>query len=178
MPSPRILKENEKQTHFLTLRVIDWINIFTEPIYFQIIINSLKYCRKEKGLLLHAYVIMTNHLHMIAISRLGNLSSLIRDFKRHTTKEIKEVLEEDNRTYILQLIKESFSKRKGQKFQVWHSENWPELVESEDFFQQKLDYIHENPVEKEYVERPEDWVYSSERNYYLNDNSVASVDKI
>ena len=76
------------------------------------------------------------------------------------------------------MIKASYFKRRNQEFQVWHSQNWPVLIESEGFFNQKVDYIHENPVEKEYVSKPEDWIYSSARNYYLDDNSVIRVDKV
>ncbi len=178
MSSPRILKENEKETHFLTFRVIEWINVFTEPVYFDKIINILEFCQKNKGLLLHAYVIMTNHMHVIVTAKEGNLSSVVRDFKSYTTRELKNSLKNDNRKYIIRLIKKSFSKRKGQNFQIWHSGNWPVLIESEEFYQQKLDYIHDNPVEKQYVSQPEHWLYSSARNYYLDDDSVIKVDKI
>ena len=44
MPPKRIYSENEYLMHFLTITVMEWIDIFTKPQYFQIIINSLKYC--------------------------------------------------------------------------------------------------------------------------------------
>jgi len=178
MPSPRILKENEGEMHFLTFRVIEWINIFTEPIYFEVIIDSFKYCQGNKGLLLHAYVIMTNHIHVIMSAKEGILSSLVRDFKSYTFNKFNRLLLKDNRKYILRLVKRSFFKRKGQQFQVWDSRNWLELIESDRFFQQKLNYIHENPVEKGYISNPKEWLYSSARNYYLDDDSVIKVDKV
>ncbi|MBN2015274.1 transposase [Candidatus Dojkabacteria bacterium] len=88
MPTLRIHKYNESKTHFFTLRVVEWINIFTERAYTQIIIESLKFCRKEKGLLLHAYVIMPNHLHILASAQNKNLSSIIRDFKSFASYKI------------------------------------------------------------------------------------------
>ena len=77
-----------------------------KPQYFQIIIDSLKYCQKNKGLLLYEFVIMTYNLHLIAKAKKGNkLSQIISDFKKHTTREIFKELEKDNRKYILNLRK-------------------------------------------------------------------------
>src|SRR3989338_1144865 len=105
MPSLRINRENENVTNFLTITVIEWIDIFTKPEYFKIITDSLKFCRKNKGLLLYEYVIMTNHLHLIAQARENNkLSQIISDFKKYTTVQIFKKLGFDNRKYILTLI--------------------------------------------------------------------------
>lgn len=114
MPTLRINSTNENLTHFLTLTIIEWIDIFTKPEYFKIIINSLKYCQKNKGLLVYEYVIMPNHLHLIAGSKENfQLSLIISDFKRFTTKEILKLLAKDNRRYILNLIRNSFARKKA-----------------------------------------------------------------
>src|SRR3990167_5415354 len=137
MPTPRIHRpQNSGMIYFLTLTVIEWLDIFTKPQYFQVILDSLKFCQQNKGLLLHAYVIMTNHLHLLAQAKEGyGLDKIIQDFKRHTTKEIKSLLLSDRRQYILRLIRQSFSKKEGQAFQIWQRENFPELMESEDFLE-------------------------------------------
>ncbi|MCK4553454.1 transposase, partial [Candidatus Parcubacteria bacterium] len=89
MPTKRINQENENEMHFLTLTIIEWIDIFTKPEYFKVIIDSLKYCRKNKGLKLYEYVIMTNHIHLIVKAEQGyKLSQIISDFKKYTTREI------------------------------------------------------------------------------------------
>lgn len=68
--------------HFVSFTVVDWIDVFTRIIYKEIVVDSLRYCRKNKGLELYGWVIMTNHLHMI-ISATGNsLSNIMRDFKK------------------------------------------------------------------------------------------------
>ena len=176
MPTTRINQENENLTHFLTITIIEWIDIFTKPEYSQIIIDSLKYCQKNKGLLLYEYVIMTNHIHLIARAKEKyKLSQIISDFKKHTTREILKELKKDNRKYILNLINNSFSKKKGYDNQTWQRENYPELIESEKFYIQKANYIYNNPVKKEYVVNPENWFYSSARNRILNDNSVIEL---
>ncbi|MCK4592729.1 transposase [Candidatus Parcubacteria bacterium] len=179
MPTPRINKENKNKIHFLTFTTIEWIDIFTKQEYFDLIINTFKHCQKNQGLLLYGFVIMTNHIHCL-VSAKENYSSedIVASFKKFTTSQIKELLEKDNRKYLSALIKSSFAKKKNNFFQIWQRENYPEIIESEKFFLQKLNYIHNNPVKKGYVIKPEDWLYSSARNYLLNDNSVIVVDRI
>ena len=179
MPTKRINRENENEMHFLTLTIIEWIDIFTKPEYFKIIIESFKYCRKSKGLKIYEYVIMTNHIHIIVKAKEDyKLSQIISDFKKHTTREILKLLEKDNRRYILNLIKNSFSKKKGYEKQIWQRENYPEVIISEKFLRQKVNYIYKNPVKKEYVVNIEDWKYSSARNKILNDNSIIELDDL
>src|SRR4030042_4555428 len=179
MPVKRISNENENKAHFLTITTIEWIDIFTKPQYFHIIIESLKYCRKNKGLLLYEYVIMTNHIHLIACADEGyKLSQIISDFKKHTTQEIYKLLASDRRKYILTLLKNSFYKKEGYQNQIWQSTNYPEAIKTQPFFNQKIKYIHQNPVRKEYVDSAEKWFYSSARNRILGDNSVVELDDL
>lgn len=96
------------------------------------------------------------------------LDGIIRDFKRHTTKEIKRLLRKDNRKYILRLIDNSFKLKKGSQFQIWQRENYPKIIVSNDFCDTKIQYIWDNPVKKQYVLNPEDWVYSSARQKLLD----------
>ena len=178
MPSVRISGDYENYPHFITHTTIEWLNIFTQEEYFQIIIDSFKYCQKHKGLLLYDYVIMTNHIHHISDSREGNkLSQIISDFKKHTTREINKLLRKDNRKYILNILNNSYYKKKGYKDQIWQRENFPKVIESDDFFEQKISYIYQNPVKAGYVFKPEDWKYSSARNRYLNDSSIITVEE-
>ncbi len=80
---------NPDGTCFVTFAVVKWVDVFTRDIYREIILDSLKYCRNKKGLLLHAHVIMTNHIHLI-ISREGKnlLEDIMRDFKKFTSSEL------------------------------------------------------------------------------------------
>ena len=179
MPTPRINKDNKNKIHFLTFTTIEWIDIFTKQEYFDLIINTFKHCQKNQGLLLYGFVIMTNHIHCLVSAKENySLEDIVASFKKFTTSQIKELLEKDNRKYLSALIKSSFAKKKNNFFQIWQRENYPEIIESEKFFLQKLNYIHNNPVKKGYVIKPEDWLYSSARNYLLNDNSVIVVDEI
>ena len=179
MPTPRIHKEDKNKIHFLTFTTIEWIDIFTKPEYFDLMIDTFKQCRKNQGLLLYGFVIMANHLHCIVSAKEGcYLEDIVASFKKFTTSQTKKLLEKDNRKYISALIKSSYAKKKNTSFQIWQRENYPEIIKSEKFFLQKLNYIHNNPVKKSYVTKPEDWLYSSARNYLLNDDSVIVVDRI
>jgi len=178
MPTLRIADINENEPHFITLTVIEWINIFTKKRYFDSIINSLKFCQNKKGLQIYEFVLMTNHLHMIIqVKKPNNLSSVIRDFKQFTTNEIMRLLENDNRKHILSLLNKSFYKKAGTIKQIWQRDNYPEVIQTEKFYNNKVEYIHHNPVKAGYVEKPEDWLYSSARNMYLNDDSILAVDR-
>ena len=78
-----------EKPHFLTLTVVGWIDVFTRKNHKLTIINSLKYCQKEKGLILFGYCLMPSHLHLIAsVNGEGTLSEIMRDFKKFTSKVI------------------------------------------------------------------------------------------
>jgi len=177
VPTPRIHKDNENLTHFITITTIEWLDIFTKKEYFDILINCLKFCRKKLGLLLYEFVFMTNHVHLIVAAKEGyKLSQIISSFKQFTSKEIMGILKNDNRKYILVLLEKSFSKKKDIRRQIWQRENWPEAIETEKFLDQKINYMYNNPVVKGYVEKPEDWIYSSARNRALEDGGIIEID--
>jgi REP element-mobilizing transposase RayT len=120
---------------------------------------------------------MPNHLHLIVKAKNGNkLSQTISDFKKHTTKEIFKLLEKDNRRYIVNLLSNSFARKKDYDKQLWQRENYPEPVLSEAFLLEEIKYIHKNPVKKEFVSLPEEWLHSSARNRILNDNTIINLE--
>ena len=162
MPTPRINKPEQNAPYFITITVIEWVDIFTKKEYCESLINCLKYCQKNLGLLLYEYAIMPNHIHLIVQAKEGyELSKIISSFKQFTTKEILKILEKDNRKYILRILENSFSKKEGSESQLWQRENYPEVITTEKFYLQKANYIHHNPVRKEYVKTPVEWIYSS-----------------
>jgi REP element-mobilizing transposase RayT len=160
--------------HFLTCTIVGWLPVFTRIKYLEIIISSLTFCRQQKGLRLHAYVILDNHLHLVASS--DNLSLVMRDFKRHTAKEILAVAREENKLWLLKQFEflKGAHKTKSQH-QVWQEGFHPQTITTEDMLRQKLDYIHYNPVRIGVVDHPEDWCYSSARNY-LGREGILEID--
>jgi REP element-mobilizing transposase RayT len=161
---------DQQKAYFLTLTVVGWIDIFTRKSFKITIINSLQFCQKEKGLELFGYCLMPSHLHLIA--RAGSkiaLSDILRDFKKFTSKAIiRQILSEpeSRRDWMLEYFRKAGENLKRIKeYKFWQDGNHPEEISSNKFFDQKLDYIHNNPVEELIVERPEDYLFSSARNY-------------
>jgi putative transposase len=179
MPTLRIKKENENLPHFITMTTIGWLDIFTKKEYSEAIINCLKYSRANLGLLLYEYVIMTNHVHLIAAAAEGKyLSNIIASVKRYTTAEILNLLRADNRCYISDVLKLHNVGRDGFPINVWQRENYPEVIIANKFYEKHMEYIHNNPVRKGYVANAQDWTYSSAGYRYLGDKSVIDLDNL
>lgn len=170
----------EIKMYFATTTIVGWTYVFTSIPYFEAVIESLRFCIKNKGLHLHGFVIMPNHAHYIMSADDGkNLSDVMRDFGTHTSREITGILREERREEILQRFRDAAqADGRGNEFKVWIEGFHPIAIESEKFFRQKVNYLHENPVRKGYVEEPEHWKYSSARNYILNDESIIRVEML
>ena len=157
----------EGEVYFVTDTVVDWVDIFTRPIYRHIIIESLQYCQKEKGLIIYAWVLMTNHLHMIAGTNGENrISDILRDFKKFTSKKIIQTLlvesGESRRDWMLNRFEYAGKNdKKITNYKFWQEGNDAQEIYLNDYFNQKLNYIHYNPVKAEIVNREEDYRYSS-----------------
>lgn len=166
--------------YFITSTIVKWYPVFTESSYFKIIIDSLEYCRKEKGLKIHAYVIMLNHIHLIVsvdAKTSKNLSDVFRDFKRFTSNEITELVKEEGKPGALDIFKKAASQaERDNDYKVWQDGFHPKGIYDEEFGLQKLEYIHKNPVKKGYVLKPEHWFYSSASFYRGINNSPLQID--
>jgi putative transposase len=167
---------DQSKAYFITCTVVKWMNVFDNNIYRDIIIDSLIYCQQNKGLNIFAYVIMSNHIHLLVSSNNDNLSQIICDFKKYTSKKIVEQIlkESDNlEDAILNVFKREASKHtRNDTFQFWIQNNHPIEVYSNKFIKQKVDYIHNNPVKAGLVEKPEDYLFSSARNYTELDGGI------
>jgi putative transposase len=149
--------------HYVTCTTAGWVDIFTRQIYRDILIDSLKWCQQHKGLHICAYVIMSNHLHMVAYTDKEPLADVIGAFKRHTAKEILRAIAhqpESRREWLLNLLG-WFGRLIGQQHQVWQQDNHPIALWSQKVTGQKIDYLHLNPVRAGYVYSAEQWRYSS-----------------
>jgi putative transposase len=175
MPILHILKDYQSK-YFLTFTVIEWIDIFTCEDYFILLSDCINFCINNKGLIINGYVFMTNHIHLLADTKSNyNLIDIVRDFKRHSTREVVKLIISDNRSYIRRLLYKSYKKRGENKLQIWKSNNWPEVVDNSYVYNLKLNYIHENPVIKGYVDDPSKWKYSSAKEYYTSNSGPIRV---
>lgn len=163
---------DQKGLNFLTCTVVGWIDVFSRKAYRDILLESISYCRKEKHLRVFAYVIMSNHIHLIAQAEPDDgppLSNIMRDFKKYTANKLLEAIqqqEESRRDWMLHLFGYyARTNANNRYFQVWQQDNHPIALFSPAVTWQKLTYIHFNPVRAGIVEHPEDYLYSSAKNY-------------
>ena len=164
MPRSRYRIMDKEKPHFMTITINNWLPVFTRPQTVEIILNSWKFLQQNNEFELIAYVILENHLHLIA--RSPDLGWDMQRFKSYTAKEILDYLEVNKATRLLRLL--AFFKRAHKTetvYQVWEEGNHPQIIESEAVLIQKVEYIHQNPVKRGYVDLPEHWRYSSARNY-------------
>ncbi len=161
--------DDQSGLYYLTIQIVDWVDIFSRQRYRDIFLDSLRYCQQEKGLQVFAYVIMSNHVHMIVNSQSDNLSATIGDLKKFTSKAIIRSIKHDvesRKAWMLDIFKENAgSHKRNKEFQIWTHENHAVVLYTNKFIEEKLFYIHENPVRAGLVEKAEDYLYSSARNY-------------
>ncbi len=130
-----------------------WYYLFDRHYRWNILADSLNYCRKNKGLKIYGFVFMLNHIHLIIHS--PDVSGFIRDFKRFTSGELRKNIAKTEPTVLPLFLNEEG------KHEFWDKTNLPKLIETEMFFNNKLEYIHNNPIRKNYVMRADDWYWSS-----------------
>ena len=170
--SPGYRIRDQFACHFLTFTTVGWVDIFTRKECKDILIQGLKYCIEHKGMKIHAYVIMPSHIHLIASASTASkgLSAIIRDFKRHTSKEIIKWTISSNKEsrskWMLDIFQYYGKKNSRNKYyQIWQNGSRPKVLLHPKFTRQKLAYIHLNPVKDGIVFEAEEYVYSSARNY-------------
>ncbi len=152
-----------EQPHFITITVLHWIPVFTRPDTVEIVLDSLSYLMKE-GLLVYAYVILENHMHLVVQSQ--QLDKDIARFKSFTAKRLIHYLGENNIKQVLeQLAFYKKAHKHDRAYQFWQEGVHPELIQNEAMMRQKVEYIHQNPVKRGYVDEAEHWRYSSARDY-------------
>lgn len=161
---------NNEGMYFVSFATINWIDVFVRQEYFTILIDSFNYCIANKGLVLYAYCIMPSHIHMIFRDSNGNPSKLLKELKTYTSKRLrKEIYDnplESRKKWILDMMLEAGEKRSNVKnYQFWQQHNQPIELYSNHVIEQKIDYVHNNPVESGFVIEPHEWKYSSARNY-------------
>ncbi len=162
---------DENAVHYLTFAVVEWIDVFTRKDYCNIVVDSLNYCVENKGLQIQSWIIMSNHMHLIASAREGfTLSGAIRDFKKHTSTTIVNCItnntRESRKNWMLWIFKragEKNSRNKGHQF--WQQDNHPVELSDIEILKQKMSYIHQNPVRAGIVREAEDFVCSSAIDY-------------
>lgn len=169
-----------EEAYFITITTVGWIDVFTRLNQKNVLINALQYCQKNKGLEIYGYCIMSSHIHLLCKGTEGFiLSDIIRDFKKFTSKKIVQTIidqPESRREWILDYFQKACKHlKKDQTYKVWQNGYHAELIYSNSFIKQKINYIHNNPVKEKIVTLAEDYYFSSARNYAGLDNDLDIV---
>lgn len=154
---------NQTAPHFLTCTALKWLPLFAQPANAKILLDSLTYLQHQDRLVLYGYVILENHCHLLAAA--ANLGQSIASFKSFTAAQIIKRLT-DLQSPMLELLAHHKARHKVDRdHQLWQEGYHPVEIQSEMMMRQKLEYIHNNPVARGYVDEPVHWRYSSARNY-------------
>jgi REP element-mobilizing transposase RayT len=168
------------QAYFITITTVGWVDVFTRLNQKYTIINALQYCKEKKGLEIYAFCLMHSHIHLLCKATNGFiLSDFIRDFKKFTSKKIIQTIIEEpesRREWLLSYFAKACEQlKRDQSYQVWQVGYHAEIIETNRFMKQKVNYIHNNPVKDKIVALPEDYYFSSARNYASLENELEVV---
>lgn len=163
---------NKEAIHFVTFAVVEWVDVFTNKIYKDIVVDSLRHCQSNKGLLLHSWCLMSNHMHMILSSKNGDPGGILRDFKKFTGRQIIKAIEnnpsESRKDWMLPIFRQQGQNNaRNSTNQFWRQDNQPKECYSAAFTRQKIEYIHRNPVKAGIVQEPHQYVHSSAIDYFF-----------
>ncbi len=162
---------NPEGLYFISFAVVGWLDVFTRNEYKDLFIESLEYCQKNKGLEIHAWCIMSSHIHLVFRSIEGKKPELVvGDLKRFTSRTIVKAIQENPKESRREFLLDFFQKEAGKssnvnQYQFWRHDNKPIELWSNKVIKQKIDYTHNNPVEAGLVYKPEDYSYSSAIDY-------------
>jgi putative transposase len=160
--------------YFMTWTIVGWLPVFTRLEAVEIIYDSWRYLQREREFKLFGYVILENHLHLIATA--PELSSAMQNSKSYAAKQLIELLQRRAATALLRALGALKLRHKTQSdYQVWQEGSHPQQIQDDEMMWQKLEYIHNNPVVRGYVDDPLHWRHSSARNYAGQPGSIEVV---
>jgi REP element-mobilizing transposase RayT len=168
----------DETVYFVTTTVVNFAKVFTDDIYCNLLIHNIKHYQQRYSFTIHGYVIMPTHFHWLVTvdPSKGTLSDIMRDIKKYSAWDIMNELENQGKENLCRLFSAMGSKAKNQKRKFWMERFDDEAIRNYRMFLTKLEYIHYNPIKAGLVSYPEDFKYSSARNYLLGDHSVLYVD--
>ena len=162
---------NPEGLYFVSFAVVNWLDVFTRDEYKGILVDSLKFCQREKGMQIVSWCIMSNHVHLVfRVEGKNRPEQVLGDFKRFTSKKIVKTIQENEREsrkeYLLSQFLLAGEKSSNVKtYQFWQHDNKPIQLWSNKVIKEKINYIHQNPVKAGYVIKAQHYVYSSAVDY-------------
>ena len=167
--------------YFTTSTVAGWTDVFTREMYKIILLDSIRHCQQSQGLKIHAWVLMTNHLHTICSCKDGNDLGLIwRNLKSFTAMNLIDAIiknvKESRKEYLLHVLETEGKKSSSNfRYKFWEHENHPVLLDNTEMYNQRLNYLHWNPVTASYVIEPWHWFYSSAIDYFTDNKGLLDL---
>ena len=150
--------------YFMTCTIVGWLPVFTRPEAVEIVFASWRDPMGKEQFKLFGYVVLENHLHLVASA--PELADAIKSFKMFTARQIVDLLESRGAETVLRQLRAHKKRHKTKsEYQVWEEGSQPKQITGEEMMRQKLEYIHNNPVKRGYVDDPVHWRCSSARTY-------------
>ena len=161
---------DQDKLYFVSFATVHWIDLFVRPAYFDVLVTSLKYCQKEKGLEVYAWCIMPSHVHLIIGTSIRPMQDILRALKSYTSRKLKEEIlshpSESRKEWITWMMERAGRKNgNNNSWQLWQQHNQPIELSNNRMLDQRLEYVHMNPVVSGFVSEPEYWRYSSAMDY-------------
>ena len=148
---------------FYTATILEWKHVLADDRHKDIIVESLQFLVNDKRIILNAFVIMSNHIHLIWQPMFGFTPSDVQaSFMKYTAQQLKRSLTSNDPNMLAELKVNKYDRA----YQVWKREPLSVELRTHSVFMQKLEYIHYNPVRAGLCINPEDYHYSSARFYY------------
>jgi len=145
---------------FFTASIVNWYQLLKPDKYKEVIIDSMRFLVNNKRVNIYAFAIMPNHVHIIwSAANDHQYKNIQRDFLKFTAQRIKFDLVE-NHPMVLEKFE---SNRKDRAYQFWQNRALSIPLYTEKVFQQKLNYLHNNPIQPHWnlCEKAEDYKYST-----------------
>lgn len=175
---------NPEGLYFVSFAIIKWLDVFTRNEYKNIVLETLEFCMKNKGMRVYAWCIMTNHVHLVfSVDAPDRPELILGYFKRFTSRKLTEAIstnpQESRKDWLMQEFRAAgLATSNTTKYQFWQHDNHPIELWSNDVIKQKIDYIHNNPVEQGYVVYPKEYLYSSAIDYAGEQGLLKGVEVI
>lgn len=163
--------------YFVTTRVTEFTPVFSNPTCCDILIDNIRFYRQKYHFKIYAYVIMPTHFHWIVEvdPTRAILSTVMREVKKYSAWDIMDYLKAGGYSDYLRTFSRAAYKTKDQRRKFWSKRFDDAYIRNDKMLESRVNYIHQNPVKAGLVTRPEDYKYSSARNYLLGDHSVLDV---
>lgn len=171
---------NDAYLYFVTTTAIKHLHLFKRDVIKRIILDSFHHLRTTGKIKIFVFVIMPNHIHIIALfSKEYTISDVMRDFKKFTARQIYRHYQAEGNEKVLVILRTE-GQKVNQEYKIWEDDYDARDIFSVPFLQQKMDYIHQNPCQPQWklVESPEQYLWSTASFYLDGKPCIIPIDDV